>query len=36
MVSRSLLVMEIVLDVGVGDEKGDPWPFNCESRVSIV
>ena len=30
--SRSLSV----LDVSEGDKKGDPWPFNCESRVSMV
>ena len=24
-----------VLDVGGRDEKGDPWPFICKSRVSI-
>ena len=29
-------MLDVVLDVGVEDEKGDPWPFNCESRVSIV
>ena len=32
--SRSLLLV-LAVDLSERDGEGDPWPFNCESRVSI-